>query len=126
VNRSSPRDGKGLDDALPLKPQWFHLLLALSESAQHGSGIVRAVLQQTDGKLRLWPATLYGSLEEVAAKGWISESTEPSERPQGESDRKRFYQITPAGAQILAAEANRLQSLANTALRRVAARKAAT
>jgi len=126
VDRDHRHDQTGLEDALPLKPQWFHILLALSETAQHGSGIVRTVLQQTDGKLRLWPATLYGSLEEVSAKGWISELTEPSERPQGESEKKRFYRITPAGAQLLAAEANRLQSLASTALERVAARKAAT
>ena len=126
MDRNDRRSEAGLQEALPLKPQWFHLLLALSERAQHGSGIVRAVLQQTDGKLRLWPATLYGSLEEVAAKGWISELTEPSERPPGESERKRFYRITPTGARILAAEANRLQSLASTALERVAAGKAAT
>ncbi len=125
-DRNDQGDQPGIEDALPLKPQWFHILLALSERAQHGSGIVRAVLQQTDGKLRLWPATLYGSLEEVAAKGWISELTEPSERPQGESEKKRFYRITPAGAHLLAAEADRLQSLARMALQRVASREAAT
>jgi len=126
VDQDCRHDQPRLENALPLKPQWFHILLALSETAQHGSGIVRAVLQQTDGKLRLWPATLYGSLEEVAAKGWISELTDPSERPVGESEKKRFYRITPSGAQLLAAEANRLQSLARTALERVAARKVAT
>jgi hypothetical protein len=42
-----------VDRHLPLKAQWFHILLALSEEAQHGSGIVRSVLEQTDGKVRL-------------------------------------------------------------------------
>ncbi len=118
-------NGEQLSDSLPLKPQWFHILLALSEKEQHGSGIVRAVLNQTDDKLRLWPATLYGSLEDLEGKDWIAELTEAAGRPKGESERKRIYRITPSGARILAAEANRLQSLASAALERVAAGKAA-
>ena len=115
-----------LASSLPLKPQWFHILLALSDEAQHGSGIVRSVLDQTDGKLRLWPATLYGSLEELAALGWIEELTGASERPQGESEKKRFFRITAAGTRVLAAEADRLQLLAQTAMARLGSRGAAT
>jgi DNA-binding PadR family transcriptional regulator len=111
-----------LQQALPLKTQWFHILLALSHEPQHGSGIVRAVLEQTDNKLRLWPATLYGSLDELAQLGWIEELTEPGERPAGESEKKRFSRITPAGKQILSAEADRLKSLAQTAMKRLASR----
>ncbi len=115
-----------LEKSLPLKPQWFHILLALSEEAQHGSGIVRSVLDQTEGKLRLWPATLYGSLEELAQLGWIEELTGPTERPEGESEKKRFFRITGAGKQVLSAEADRLQSLAQTAMERLGSRGAAT
>ena len=111
-----------LANALPLKPQWFHILLALSHEAQHGSGIVRSVLDQTEGKLRLWPATLYGSLEELAQVGWIEELTGPTGRPEGESEKKRFFRITQAGKQVLSAEAERLQSLAQTAMERLASR----
>lgn len=111
-----------LSQHLPLKPQWFHILLALSDETRHGSGIVRTVLEQTDGKLRLWPAMLYGSLDELAAQGWIEEVTDPADRPPGASEKKRFYRVTPAGALLLAAEAERLRSLAQAALERVAAR----
>lgn len=111
---------------LPLKQQWFHILLALSEQTRHGSGIVRAVLQETDGKLRLWPATLYGSLEEMATSGWIEEVTGREQRPADESEKKRFYRITPAGALLLAAEADRLQALAQAALTRLSAGNLAT
>ena len=104
---------------LPLKTQWFHILLALSEEPQHGSGIVRSVLDQTDGKLRLWPATLYGSLEDLVALGWIEELTESGDRPEGESEKKRFYRIRSSGARVLAAEADRLQALARAALDRI-------
>jgi len=108
-----------IDRHLPLKAQWFHILLALSEEPQHGSGIVRSVLEQTDNKLRLWPATLYGSLEDLVALGWIEELTGHGERPEGESEKKRFYRIRWAGARVLAAEADRLQALARAALDRV-------
>jgi len=117
----APDNDREADDVLrhlPLKPQWFHILLALSEEASHGSGIVRSILQATDGKLRLWPATLYGSLDDLSANGWIAELV--AERPEGESEKKRFYRVTPTGARILAAEADRLQALARTALDRVA------
>ncbi len=104
---------------LPLKTQWFHILLAISDEPRHGSGIVRSVLEQTDGKLRLWPATLYGSLEDLVSLDWIEELTEHGERPEGESEKKRFYRIMPNGARVLAAEAARLQTLARAALDRV-------
>jgi DNA-binding PadR family transcriptional regulator len=108
-----------LVEHLPLKPQWFHILLALSEESRHGSGIVRSVLHETRGKVHLWPATLYGSLDDLSALGWIEEVSDPDERPQGESEKKRFYRIKLAGARVLAAEANRLQALATTALSRL-------
>ena len=104
---------------LPLKLQWFHILLALSEGSRHGSGIVRSILDQTEGKLRLWPATLYGSLEELLAHGWIEELKGPNHHPEGESRKKRFYRITPKGKGVLAAEAGRLQALALAAMERL-------
>jgi len=107
---------------LPLKVQWFHILMALSEEPGHGSGIVRTVLEQTDGKLRLWPAGLYGSLEELVGLGWIEELTEDDGFPEGESRRKRIYRLTPTGAEVLAAEAARLGRLARVVMDRLAAR----
>ena len=113
-----------LEQHLPLKPRWFHILLALSEETQHGSGIVRSVLHETQGKVHLWPAALYGSLDDLAELGWIAEVSDPAERPPGESEKKRFYRITRAGSRLLAAEAERLQALATTALSRLGAQAA--
>ena len=45
----------------PLKPQYFQILLALSSTDLHGYAIQRAVLEQTDDGMRLWPAMLYRS-----------------------------------------------------------------
>jgi DNA-binding PadR family transcriptional regulator len=113
-----------LEQHLPLKPQWFHILLALSQETRHGSGIVRAVLHETQGKLHLWPATLYGSLDDLTENGWIEEVSDQEGRPKGESEKKRFYRIAPDGARLLAAEAERLRALATTALSRLQARAA--
>ena len=50
---------------LPLKPNWFHVLLSLSGQEQHGYGIMQEVLERTGGKVRLWPATLYGTIKRL-------------------------------------------------------------
>ena len=50
---------------LPLKPHWFHVLLSLADQDNHGYAIMQEVLDRTAGKVRLWPATLYGTLQRL-------------------------------------------------------------
>jgi hypothetical protein len=75
---------------LPLKTQWFHILLSLAGGEQHGYGIMQEVLDRTSGKVRLWPATLYGSIKRLIEANLIEES---DERPSPELDdaRRRYY-----------------------------------
>lgn len=101
-----------------LSPHRFHILVALADRDLHGSGIVRDVLDQTDGALRLWPATLYGLLDELEGEGLIAELT-GADRPEGVSERRRYYRITPAGRSALAAETSRLSGLVGVAERRL-------
>ena len=95
---------------LPLKPQWFHIMLSLAGEEQHGYGIMQEVLERTTGKVRLWPATLYGSIKRLIEAGLIEESTA---RPAPEFDdaRRRYYRLTPLGRDVLNAECERLQEL---------------
>src|SRR5271154_1277715 len=95
---------------LPLKPQWFHVLLSLAGEEQHGYGIMQEVLERTGGKVRLWPATLYGSLKRLIEAELIEES---DERPAPELDdaRRRYYRLTAVGRRVLDAECDRLQEL---------------
>ncbi|HXA83944.1 MAG TPA: helix-turn-helix transcriptional regulator [Candidatus Dormibacteraeota bacterium] len=95
---------------LPLKTQWFHIMLSLAGGEQHGYGIMQEVLQRTTGKVRLWPATLYGSIKRLIEADLIQES---DERPAPELDdaRRRYYRLTPLGRQVLNAECERLQEL---------------
>ena len=93
-----------------MKRHWFYILVSLAGGDRHGSEIARDVLDLTGGGLRLWPATLYGSLEELREAGWIEELDDPSERPEGESERKRIYRVTAVGRRELEAEARRLEA----------------
>ena len=110
---------------LPLKPHWFHVLLSLADQEQHGYGIMQEVLDRTEGKVRLWPATLYGTLKRLIDEGLIAES---EERPAPELDdaRRRYYRLTIFGRHVLAAESERLEDLVRVirAKRRLAERKA--
>jgi DNA-binding PadR family transcriptional regulator len=103
-----------------MKRHWFFILLSLASEDRHGSDIMRDVLDLTVGDLRLWPATLYGSLEELREHGWIEELDDPAERPDGASERKRFYRITAPGRQALSAEARRLSGIVEAARERLA------
>jgi DNA-binding PadR family transcriptional regulator len=103
---------KQADRFLPLKPQWFHILLALAGEEQHGYGIMQDVLERTMGKVRLWPATLYGSLKRMIEAELIEESSRRP-RPELDDSRRRYYRLTGLGRQVLDAECVRLQSQVN-------------
>jgi DNA-binding PadR family transcriptional regulator len=95
---------------LPLKANWFQILVSLSDQEQHGYGIMQEVLERTGGKVRLWPATLYGTLKRLIEEELIEES---AERPAPEFDdaRRRYYRMTPLGRRVLVAESERLKDL---------------
>ncbi len=97
---------------LPLKTNWFHILLSLAAEEQHGYGIMQEVLARSEGKIRLWPATLYGALAKLIEAGLIVES---DERPAEELDdaRRRYYKLTPLGRKVLDLESARLGALVN-------------
>ena len=98
---------------IPLKAQWFQIMLSLAGGEQHGYGIMQEVLGRTHGKVRLWPATLYGSIKRLIEADLIEES---DERPAPELDdaRRRYYRLTVLGKRVLAAECERLQELVRT------------
>ena len=98
---------------IPLKPQWFHIMLSLAGGEQHGYGIMQDVLARTTGKVRLWPATLYGSIKRLIEADLIEES---NARPAPELDdaRRRYYRLTKLGKRVLDAECERLQDLVRT------------
>ena len=105
-----PRKQPTPESFLPLKPNWFHVLLSLADAHQHGYGIMQEVLERTGGKVHLWPATLYGTLKRLMEAELIEES---AVRPAPEADdaRRRYYKLTLFGRRVLAAESQRLQDM---------------
>lgn len=110
---ASSDSGDKLSQLLPLKPAWFHILLALADGAQHGYAIRSIVDERTEGRVKLWPATLYGSIRELSTEDLI----EPLEGPDDPDDdaRRQYYRLTSKGGELLRAEADRLQGLVDAA-----------
>jgi len=97
-----------------MKPRWFHILLSLAAGPRHGLAVGRDVQQSSTGAIRLWPATLYGSLEELLDLGWIQEIEDADRRPDT-SERKRYYGLTRSGRAALDTETRRLADLVRLA-----------
>src|ERR1044071_4304126 len=95
-----------------LKPHWFYILLALADGDRHGLAIARDVQSLSGGAVRLWPATLYGSLDDLRNRKLIEELPE---HPEEESERKRYYRLTRTGRTALTEEGERLGRLARLA-----------
>ena len=104
-----------MESIVALKKHWYHILLALAEGPAHGAEIRRRVRNHTRGSLELYPAMLYGSLEDLLEKGLVRELDEGSGRPTGENDRYRYMDLTPAGRETLAAETEEYQEVVRIA-----------
>ena len=97
-----------------IRANWFHVLAALASGDLHGSAIADDVFEQTGGELRLWPATLYGALDDMVGAGLIEELAGDA-HPKGVSRRKRHYRLTAVGKSELDLAAQRLAAFADTA-----------
>jgi len=101
-----------------VKPHWFYILLSVSAAPRYGSAIQEDVRTLSEDRVRLWPTTLYGSLEELAETGWIQEM-EDTQRPGSRTGRERFYRLTPDGNEALRAEVERMEELTTLARERM-------
>ena len=99
---------------LPLSPQQFHILLALTGGHLHGYGIIRDVAERTGGTLRLGTGTLYTALAGLVDRALI---VEPRHRPAGD-ERRRYYRLTTLGRAVLEGETARLDALVKQARRK--------
>lgn len=80
----------------------FYILLCLKKP-NHGYGIVQTVERLTDGAIRLAPGTMYGSLSKMEKDGLI--------RFIREEEKRKIYQITDLGLEVLQIELNRIERL---------------
>ena len=81
---SDPTDDQ--PDSSPLSPAVFHVLLALAQGDKHGYAIMQDVAATTEGRIRMGPGTLYGTIKRMLQAGLILET---DERPDPELDDER-------------------------------------
>src|ERR1051325_7370822 len=103
-----------LKSLLPLSPTIFHILLSLGAGERHGYAIKREVAARTEGKLRMGPGVLYGSINKMLELGLIEESDERPD-PHLDDERRRYYRITRLGRRAAQAEAARMRELVEQA-----------
>src|SRR3954466_721634 len=101
---------------LPLAPAFFHILIALGDDERHGYAVMQDVADRTDGRVRMSPGTLYGSIRRMLDEGLIEErfrrtSGRGADRGPDEDERRRYYRVTTFGRAVAAAEADRLAAL---------------
>lgn len=95
---------------LPLKPLVFMALLALREEPRHGYGIKKQVEARSEGHIILEAGTLYRLMARLLKEGLVAESPDRPE-PALDDERRRYYELTPFGREVLTAEAKRLAQL---------------
>ena len=85
---------------VPMTETAFLILLCLKEP-NHGYGVVQMVEKMTEGAIRLTPGTMYGSLSKMEKDKVI--------RFVREEEKRKIYQITELGQELLKKETKRLQ-----------------
>ena len=98
-----------------LQEPTFLILTALAGGAQHGYGIMTDVGQLSGGRVKLHAGTLYAALDRLARQGLVE-----AEREEIVDGRlRRYYRLTPPGAERLTAEVERLRAHAAAAAARL-------
>ncbi len=82
----------------------FYILLSLDEPL-HGYGIMQNAEKLSNGRVKLAAGTLYGAINTLLEKHWISSV------PGDSGDRKKEYVITELGRKAVFAEIERLKEL---------------
>lgn len=98
----------------PLPAAAFQIMLSLADGELHGYGIMRQVEEQTSGRVRLGPGTLYSSIQGMLEEGLIEEVDGGSD-PEVGHERRRYYRLTSSGRKLARAEAERLADLLRVA-----------
>lgn len=87
---------------VPMTETGFYILFCL-QKPNHGYGIVQMVEKLTNSEIRLAPGTMYGSLSKMEKDGLI--------RFANEIDKRKIYEITELGKEVLDLELKRIKRL---------------
>ena len=98
----------------PLPSTAFQIMLALADGDLHGYAIMREIEEQTGGRLRLGPGTLYGSIQALL-EGALIEEVERSEDTEVHQERRRYYRLTAVGRKLARSEAEKMADILRVA-----------
>ncbi|MCI6580395.1 MAG: PadR family transcriptional regulator [Oscillospiraceae bacterium] len=93
-----------MNENLALTEAVYYILLSLY-TPQHGYGIMQQAEEMSGGRIKLAAGTLYGALNSLCEKKWIIPL------PVEKGSRKKEYQITEKGKEVLRNELQRLKEL---------------
>ena len=97
----------------PLHEPTFLILTALAERPRYGYDVIQEVATLSDGRVTLRAGTLYGAFDRLTEQEWI----EVDREEVVDGRLRRYYRLTDAGADVLAAESRRLRANAEAANR---------
>jgi len=86
------------------------ILRTLQWGPQHGHGIGQAIRARSDDLLQVEHGSLYPALHRLRREGWIESEWGITDKNQ----RAKFYRLTAAGKQQLAAEESRWRLFVKT------------
>ncbi|MDF2534843.1 MAG: transcriptional regulator, PadR-like family [Bacillales bacterium] len=89
---------------LPMTETAYYILLCLNKS-RHGYGIMQYVEEITNGRIKLGPGTIYGTLSKLEKEQLII--------PETEEDRRKIYRLSNKGRKVLELEMERLAEMLN-------------
>jgi len=87
---------------VPMTESGFYILFCL-QTPQHGYGISQQVKKMTGGTVTISAGTMYGTLSKMEKDGLI--------RFYSEEEKRKLYQITELGREILSNEIKRIERL---------------
>ena len=87
---------------VPMTESGFYILYCLQQP-QHGYGISQQVKKMTGGAVGISAGTMYGTLSKMEADGLI--------RFCREEEKRKLYEITDLGKEILSMEIKRIERL---------------
>jgi DNA-binding PadR family transcriptional regulator len=99
-----------LNKYLPLTETTYYILMSLMEPG-HGYYIMQKVEELSGGKVRVAAGTMYGAIENLIKQNLITFIPGPD-------PRRKVYQITSEGFEVLKLEAGRLRHMVDVAAAR--------
>ena len=103
---------------IPLTPAVFYVLLSLSSGPKHGYAVIQETGVLSEGGFRMGPATLYSTIQRLVELGLAVETTAETSA----DSRRRYYDLTGSGRQLLEEEVARMNSIVRRANARLVQR----